>query len=280
MCRPLVLALIVLSLLSGSQVSGLRADDLPSKVSGQGLYEIRKQPDILRVQVEVLAKARSAKDAVAKLQEHRQAAKAKLESMGAVPATIEFTEPVVTITQDPNEARMQMMMQRQAMMQGGKKPPAKAKEPPPVVVSSMLKAEIPLTAKSPEHLLIVSHDLEERIKQADLGAVKDLKQNSPQEEENAEQMQMMGMMNDPEQNVPGHGGNIYAKKLTAEERALTVREAFQACRKTSRRACRRGRAHAGVGPQPDENGNAMVDETPNYMEMQYARMGFALPAFD
>ncbi len=280
MCRPRIVPVTILPcLLWVAPIGKLRADDLPSKVTGQGLYEIRKQPDALHVQVEVLAKARSAKEAVAKLQEHRQAARSKLEAMGAAPSSIEFSEPMVTVGQDPNEARMQMMMQRQAMMQGGKKPPAKAKEPPPVVVACVLRAEIPLTAKGPEELLIFSHDLEERIKQADLGAVKDLKQNSPQEEENAaEQMQMMGgMMNDPEQNARGLPSFSYAKKLTTEERAQTVREAFKRAEKQAAELAAAAGLTLGSVLSLDEMPGISNDETPNYMEMQYARMGIARP---
>jgi hypothetical protein len=276
MKRPLVIAIALGFVLSASHANSSRADDIPaSKVTGQGAFEMRKQPDILRVQVEVLAKARTAKDAVAKLQEHRQAAKAKLESMGALPATIEFSEPVVTNTMDPQEARMQAMMQRRMMMQGGKKAPAKAKEPPPIVVSCLLKAEIPLTAPNPEELLIVSHNLEERIKQADLGAMKSLKQGAPQEEEaNEEQMQMMGMMPGEEQNARGTAILSYVKKLTAEDRALAVREAFKRAEKQAAELA--GAAGLVLGPviSLDETPSQMNDsDGPNNMEWMYSRMG-------
>ena len=89
-----------------------------------------------------------------------------------------------------------MMAQRAWRMQvnGGKKPAAKAKEAPPVVVSCNLKAQIRLSAPNPDEMLVLTHGLEERIKAADLGGVKALKQGAPQDEELAQE-EMQGMMN-------------------------------------------------------------------------------------
>src|SRR5580704_356155 len=122
-----------------------------------------------------------------------------------------------------------MLNRRMWMMQnqGGKKPPAKPKEAPPVVVSCNLKAQIRLTAPNPEEMLILTHGLEERIKAADLGGTKALKQGSPQDEEIAlEQMQAMGMNGD-EQRVRGQPYLFYVSKVSAEDRTRAVREAFK-----------------------------------------------------
>jgi uncharacterized protein YggE len=253
-----------------------------SKVSGTGVFEMKKQPDQLRIQVEVLAKARNAKDALAKLQEHRQYAKTQLESMGAPAASIEFSEPLVTSALDPNEARMQAMMVQRAMMQG-KKAPAKPKEAPPVIVSCMLKAEIPLQAPNPDELLVKCHALEDRIKQADLGSVKSMKQNTPQEEEaNEAQMQAMGMINGEEQNARGLPIFTYIKKLAPEERANAVREAFKKAERQASELAGAAGLIVGSVVNLDEVPNQGIDtDTPNYMEMMYARMGMrvSLPQF-
>ncbi len=279
LCRSIAAPLLTVVLTS--LPAAVYADDNGgSKVSGMGVYELKKQPDILRVQVEVLAKARSAKDALAKLQEHRQAAKGQLESMGASAATIEFSEPVVTSTLDPNEARMQAMMAQRAMMQG-KKAPAKPKEAPPVVVSCMLKAEIPLTAHTPEELLVHTHALEERIKQADLGSIKSLKQNTPQEEEmNDAQMQAMGMNGGEEQNVRGLPVISYVKKLSADERSQAVREAFKkAERQATELASAAGMVLGQVLSLEESPVQSNEPDGPNTMEWMYARMGvrYAMP---
>jgi uncharacterized protein YggE len=269
------IAALLLNFVVASTPNRVLADEMGgSKVTGTGAYELKKQPDILRVQVEVLAKARSAKDALAKLHEHRQSARAQLEALGASSATIEFSEPVVTSTLDPNEARMQAMMAQRAMMQG-KKAPAKPKEAPPVVVSCMLKGEIPLAPQTPEELLVHTHGLEERIKQADLGSVKSLKQNTPQEEEmNDAQMQAMGMNGGDEQNVRGLPVISYVKKLSSEERSQAVREAFKkAERQATELASAAGLVLGQVLSLDETPVQSNEPEGPNTMEWMYARMG-------
>ena len=227
MRRLLIASHVILGVLMGCAVDPLHADEPQSShVTGQGAFEMKKQPEFLRIQVEVLAKAKSAKDALAKLQERKQAARTKLEGMGATAESIEFGEPSVVAEQDPREA--QMMNRRMWMMQnqGGKKPPAKPKEAPPVVVSCNLKAQIRLTAPNPEEMLILTHGLEERIKAADLGGTKAIKQGGPQEEELAQE-EMQGMVNGDEQRVRGQPFLIYVSKLSDEERIRAVREAFK-----------------------------------------------------
>ena len=235
--RRLVTASILHTCIVMSGFGAARADDLlPAHVSGQGAFEMKKLPEFLRVQVEVLAKARTAKDALAKLQERRQAARSKLESMGAAAESIEFSDPSIVAEFDQRERQMQMMMAQQQMMmqmqQGGKKPAAKAKEAPPVVVSCTLKAQIRLNAPNAEEMLILTSGLEERIKAADLGGAKALKQGTAQEEEQAqEQMQNMGgwagNMNGDEQRVRGQPLIYYVSKVSPEDRKRMVREAFK-----------------------------------------------------
>jgi uncharacterized protein YggE len=268
--------------LIGCGINPLRADELQtSHVTGQGSFEMKRQPEFLRVQVEVLAKARSAKDALAKLQERRLAARTKLEGMGAAPEAIEFSEPMIVSELDPREAQMQAMMARRAMMmqmaQGGKKAAAKPKEAPPVVVSCVLKAQIRLSAPNPEEMLLLAHGLEERIKAADLGGTKALKQVSPQEEELAQE-EMQGMMNGDEQRVRGQPFLCYVSKLTAEDRTRAVREAFKRAERQASELA--GAAGLVLGPvckleeAPNQNNDA---EVPNGMEFIYAQLGGRVP---
>lgn len=232
MNRLFVFLLISAGLVSGFGINPLQADDpgATNHVSGQGQFDLKRQPEFLRVHVDVLAKARSAKDALVKLQERRQYARGKLESMGAAAESIEFGEPAIVTESDPRERQMQAMMWQQAMMQaaqGGKKPAAKGKEAPPVVVSCSLKAQIRLTAPNPEDMLLLTHGLEERIKAADIGGLKALKQASPQDEEMMqEQMQAMGMAGE-EQHIRGQPIFMYVSKISAEDRSRAVREAFK-----------------------------------------------------
>jgi uncharacterized protein YggE len=278
--RRLVIASVIgASVLIGFGVDPSRADEPQSShVSGQGSFEVKKQPEFLRVQVEVLAKAKTAKDALAKLQERRQAAKTKLEGMGATAESIEFGEPSVVAELDPREAQMQMMMVRRAMrMQGqGNKPAGKPKEAPPVVVSCQLKAQIRLTAPNPDEMLVLTHGLEERIKAADLGGTKALKQGSPQDEELAqEEMQNMGMMGGDEQRTRGQPFIVYVCKLTDEERIRAVREAFKRAEHQASELA--GAAGQVIGPvlKLDEM-PVQSNDAETQMEYVYSQMGMRM----
>jgi hypothetical protein len=121
---------------------------------------------------------------------------------------------------------MGMMMRR--MRNQGKKPPQKAKEAPPVLVSCTLKAEFPLSASCHEELLLTGHALEEGMKAADLGGTKDLKQASAQDEELAQEDaadMMMGFGGEGGLQ-PGEPVFLYFSKISEEERAKALAQAF------------------------------------------------------
>jgi hypothetical protein len=130
--------------------------------------------------VEVQAKGKTLKEALAKLREKREAAQKSLEALGVVPGSIEFGEPTIVEEKDDRQRQVAMRMMRQ-MRNQGVKPPQKPKEATPILVSVSLKAEFRLKPSEPEEFLIVANALEQRMKAADLGGLKDLKQASPPE---------------------------------------------------------------------------------------------------
>jgi uncharacterized protein YggE len=212
-------------LLAGLATSSLRAEGpVKSTVSGQGTSELKRQPEVLRVHVELLAKARTAKDALAKLRERRQTVRTQLEAMGAAPEAIEFGEASIVTEAEAQERYVEMIMRR---MNQGQKAAGKAKEAPPVVVACPLKVELRLVAPNPEELLLLAHSLETRIKAADLADLKNLKQATPQDEEIQEQMQ--AMMGQGEIPIAKRGEPIflYVSKVSEEDRLRAVREAFK-----------------------------------------------------
>ena len=107
--------------------------NVKATVSGQGTSELKRQPEILRVHMELFAKARTAKDALAKLRERRQMVKAQLEALGAAPEAIEFGDASIVTEMDQQERYALMVMQR--MNPGEQKAAGKAKEAPPVVMT-------------------------------------------------------------------------------------------------------------------------------------------------
>jgi hypothetical protein len=245
-------------------------------VTGHGMGEIKRQAELLRVQVEVVAKGKTLKEALTKLRERRQAAQKNLEQLGASAASIEFGEPQIVI--ERNDRQQQRMMMMMAMRNGGKKPPQKPKEAPPLSVSCSLKAELRLAAAGPEDFLLAAHALEERIKAADLGGLKEFKQASAQDEEMAEEQnaEMMGMNEEgPKRGEPIF---LYVSKVSDEERDKARSEAFKKARDEARRLA----AAAGIDLGPlyrldgdvaasyaDSEDNDVMTGPSGYMMRQY-----------
>src|SRR5438874_11559266 len=67
----------------------------PGTVSGRGTAEIKKAPDVLRIQVDVLAKGKDLTEALARMKERREEARKKLETLGVTKGIV-FGEPVLS----------------------------------------------------------------------------------------------------------------------------------------------------------------------------------------
>jgi hypothetical protein len=121
----------------------------------------------------------------------------------------------------------QMLAQR--LRASGKKVPAKPKQQP-AVVSTTLKVDFPINAATAEEYLIATHQLQEKIKAADLGGLKELAKLSPQEEELAEELE--GMQQEFGGNEPKRGEPLFlfVCKISDAERAKALAEAFQKAR--------------------------------------------------
>jgi hypothetical protein len=196
-------------------------------ITGQGQVDLKKQPQKLRVYVNVLAKGKTLREALDKLREQKQTARRYLELFGAPPDSVRFGEPQIETEKNDarhQQMRMMMAMRNQAAGQGTK---PKTKEPPSIMVSCSLSTEIPLKPANAEELLLAAHALEERIKAADLGGTKGLKQASAQDEELAqEQAAMFGDPSLDEGRKPGDPIFTYICKITDEERTKAMARAF------------------------------------------------------
>jgi uncharacterized protein YggE len=232
----------------------LRADERAVRtVNSVGFAELKRQPDILRVQVEIQSRGKDLKEALAKLRERRAAAQRQLDAIGATPGSVQFTDPRITPEgKASQQARMMLMMQR--MQNPGQKPAKKAKEAPTILVSCGLKAELPLQASSPEELLLMAHALEERMKAADLGGRKELKRSSPQDEELSEEeaTEMMDP-NAEDRPKPGEPVFLYISKVTEEEHAKLLAESFQKARREAGRLARAAGAELGALTHLEDN---------------------------
>jgi uncharacterized protein YggE len=245
----------------------------PGTVTAHGMAEIKRQPEFLRVQIDLLAKGKTLKEALAKLKERKQLAQKSLEILGVAAKDVEFGEPGINADKNERQRRMAMMMMQQARIQG-KKPPQKAKEPPPVVVYVQLTAELPLRASASEELLMAAHAIEEQIKNADLGGTKDLKQASPQDEELEQEMaeEMMGMEDgEPKKGVPVF---LYVSKISEEEQGRALAQAFKKAQRQAGELAKAAGATLGAIRDINENETSWGSTEQEGMDNSYVyRMG-------
>src|SRR6185436_13953412 len=160
------------------------AADGESLVNASGTATMPRRPDVMRLRVEVSAEGKTMKDALAKMAERRNSIKKKFSELGAAEGAVEFgdvKEAAAAADQNP----MQRMMR---MQRGGRKPPTPAKDAPkPVKVAMTVKAEWPINrikSDSADELLAVVHELQERIRAADVGESKKM---TPEQQEEAEE---------------------------------------------------------------------------------------------
>ena len=203
--------------------------DKSSAIASSGVSVIKRQPDILRMQVELSAKGKTLKEALSKLKTQSATATEQLQKLKAIEASVKSGEPQISTAQTDRQRQMEMMV-RQRMRAGGRKA-KKAPEQPPVAVNSRLTAEWQLKAKDAEGLLLESKALEDAIKAADLAGVKDTEEKSAEEEEAAEEAdEMMAMNDNGQQAKPGEPYFVYVAKISSEEQAKALAAAFAKAR--------------------------------------------------
>src|SRR5205823_8939928 len=82
-------------------------------VTGHGSVELKRQPDVLRVQVDVLARGKDVTEALGKLRQRRQTAQKHLEQLGVAANAIEFGKPAIVTERNNQQRHMIMMRQMQ-----------------------------------------------------------------------------------------------------------------------------------------------------------------------
>ena len=211
-------------------------------VSASGSAEVKRPAEMLRVQVELLAKGKDPKEAMARLKERREAARAQLAALGAPADAIEIDE--ATLGGDKGE-RQQQMEQMMARLQARGGPTAsKPKQAVPVIVTAALKVDLPLKAADSDALLTAATALQDRIRAADLGGLKDAEKPSPQEEELLEEMGVRGGVN-PGEPKRGEPMFLFVCRIPAAERDRATAEAFQRAKREAGRLAKAAGADLG-----------------------------------
>jgi uncharacterized protein YggE len=261
---------------ASAQVGGLGGGGETSTVNGTGSAEVKQLADTLRVSVQIRAEGKDVREALVKLKERQSTLKAGVEKLKADPKSVKFGPTnELGAGSDSSRARMEMMRQRMgARAKRGKKEAPKA---PIVTLSSTLTAEFPLKAADADDLLVKGKALEDEIKAADLGGMKaaEAKAKSEGDEETKEEEEMMmqmGMSNDGEAK-PGEPTFVYARRISNEDRAKLLAEAFaKAKTDASRLAQAAGRELGNLRTLTENANTGNEDDYDSYQRQQYYRL--------
>jgi uncharacterized protein YggE len=200
---------------------------LDGTISGNGIVVLKREPQVLRLQIDLLAKGKNLKEVLEKLKARREAARKQLTALVAAPASIEFADVKIMPGKTDQQRQMEMMI-RQRMRSAGRATTKEAEKFGPLTVSVGLKAEWPLQAATAEERLLRAHELEEKLKAADLAGRNETEQLSPEEQEAAEESEdaQMRMYESSEGPKPGEPVFLYVGKIPDPDRAKALAEAF------------------------------------------------------
>jgi uncharacterized protein YggE len=221
-------AAVLLCLANGTLVHAQRGfASGEGTVAGTGTEVIKRAPEILRMQIEITAKAKTLGVALKKLEAHRDAALGQLAKMSSEKETTRAGEPQVGASVSPQQQQMAMMV-RQRLAQAGKKN-KKAPEKP-ISVACTLTAEWKLKGKNTVELLLEAQAIEDKVRAADLAGM-DAEEKTAEEEELAEEMEeQMPNFGDDNQPKPGEPTFIFVGKISPQDRAKATSAAFAKAR--------------------------------------------------
>lgn len=209
-------------------ILGQEAD--PGTIDAAGLSVVERQPEIMRLQVEVFGKGKDLKAALQALATRRDETQKQLAELGALEGSVNFGPPKLSAADNQQQRQMEMMIRRQMLAQRGGRSAPKPAGPTLVSVSLPLTAEWTLEADSIEQLLLVSHELQEQIKAADLAGVGAAEELSPEEAELAEEMEAATMSYGEEQPKPGEPSFLFVSKISDADHQKALGEAFERAR--------------------------------------------------
>ncbi|MGD0517896.1 MAG: SIMPL domain-containing protein [Thermoguttaceae bacterium] len=231
----LALAMVMTILLShetalAQYFQGIREYSVPSAAAGQqavsanGMATLKRKPTVLRMYLELAAKGSSLDEALKKMTQRRENARAQLETLNAKKESINFGDPGLSGAKSPRQRQIESMVM--ARMQSRGKKPAKTPSAAPVTATVILTAQWSLETETPEQMLVLAQTLQDKVKAADLAGSKEAEKLSPEEEELAEEAtQMMGSSGE-QQTPAGQPYFMFIAKLSKEDREKLLSEAF------------------------------------------------------
>jgi uncharacterized protein YggE len=213
----------------------------PATVSAIGTTELRRQPEVLRVQIELLTRGKSVEEALAKMKERRAAVRTQLTGLGATKESIVFADNNLS----SEKTEQQLHMERMGRRGGREGKAAKTKQAPPVVISSVVTAEFPLAGTDADSVLAAIHSFQQKVKAADMGGLKRGEQQTAQEDEVDEEMALAGEAMDPSEVKRGEPMFLFVCKLSEADRAKARAEAYTKAKREAENLARAAGARLG-----------------------------------
>lgn len=249
-------------------------------VSGTAIVNIKRQPETMRLQIALLAKGSNLKEALSALQERIEVARLQVGGLGATKNSITIGSPRIATAQNNQQRQMMERMIRQRLARSGKRPGKLPKQSMPVTVSAELTAEWKLSGETAGELLLASHELQEKIKTADLAGLKEAQKLSPEEEELLEEAQSNFGFGSGNEAKPGDPAFLFVSKISQEDRDKALTEAFKKAKSKAARLAKAAGSELGtlrsLGSQQtsagDYNNYAMYGgyNSPAYQALQRA----------
>ena len=224
--RCLVTALVAALLISAGDASLVCAQvGALGGISGSGTVLVKRRPEIMRMQVVLSGSGKTIQDALAKLKTVRESAVKRLEELGADKSSIKVDPPTAGVTQQ--QQNLEMMM-RQQLAARGRAVASNDGAPKSVDVSAALTADWQLKDESAEERLVRVHELQEKVRGADLAKAKDATHRSLEEQEKDEETAaLMASYQSDNGPKPGEPTFLFVSKISEQDRDQAVAEAFQ-----------------------------------------------------
>ena len=192
-------------------------------ISTVGTASAKQKPTILRMYLELVAKGSNLDEALKKMQERRDGARSQLETLKADKDAISFSTPGLSTAQSSRQRQIEAMLMERMRSRARKS--SKSQTPSSVTVNVTLTAQWSLKAETPEKILLMAQDLQEKIKAADLAGSKEAEKLSPEEQEIAEEAANMAGSEDPTSQI-GQPHFIYVAIVSKDDREKLLGEAF------------------------------------------------------
>lgn len=273
-CLAAVLAAWAAGPVVRGQLAGAGGPD--GTVTGVGSAAVERRPELVRMQVDISADGKDAKEALANLKAAEKGVREKLAKLGADEKAVKVEDAHVSNpTTNDRRARMEAMIR--ARSGGGGKKPTTAPAQPPVHVTATVKAEWPVKAQSADDLIAEGHELQAKVKAANLVAAPAKEGLTPEQEEEAEERAGMAAAGMDGEGNPGEPVFVYVIKVTDAERAKATADAFKRAKEEADRLAKAAGAELGAlrqlasqaGPEADASSFGGFDYSSPYGRAVY-----------